>query len=160
MKNILEVSWNDFFVLSNDLIRKLPHNYFNLIICINSGGLILGKLTKDNLSIPLAVITAESYQNGETEKKTKHITIGTISTVVPIKGTVLLIDDLVDSGYTMESICNELHDKYKVKDIQTAVIYKKTNSVLVPDYFVEETDKWIVFPYEQNEFDKIYINCL
>ena len=58
---------------------------------------------------------------------------------------VLLIDDLVDTGKTL--------NKYTDKDVKidSAVLYYKPRSVIIPTYFVEQSpnDQWIVYPYEQ-----------
>jgi len=53
---------------------------------------------------------------------------------------ILVVDDLVDSGKTL-SLCHS--------DI--AVLYKKPTSIKEPTFWVGETDKWVVFPYEKGK---------
>lgn len=58
--------------------------------------------------------------------------------------TVLLVDDVVDTGTTLSEILKiEPHSK-----IITAALYYKPHSAIKPDYFVAETTDWIVFPWE------------
>ena len=66
--------------------------------------------------------------------------------------SVLLIDDLVDKGKTMGTAYRYLQ-RWRPREIKTVVIYKKTCSVFVPDYFIREVpvDKWIVFPWENSQ---------
>jgi hypoxanthine phosphoribosyltransferase len=153
LNNLKELSWFEFLSLSDILLKKLPTDYFNYVVCINSGGLILGKLAKDYLSVPLAVISTSAYTNGEINRR-KDVEIGSISSMDEISGNVLLIDDLVDQGYTMKTVFHHFDDDPLITNIRTAVIYKKPYSVFNPYYFVEESDKWIIFPYEKNEFSK------
>jgi len=59
---------------------------------------------------------------------------------------VLLIDDLVDSGQTLEFVVNELK-KFSPATLETFVVYKKEGSTFDPDYFVHAApkDEWINF---------------
>lgn len=52
----------------------------------------------------------------------------------------LLVDDLVDTGNTFE-IYGDHYD--------TAVVFMKPWSKIIPTYFVRMTKNWIVFPYEK-----------
>jgi GTP cyclohydrolase I len=56
---------------------------------------------------------------------------------------VLIVDDLIDSGETLK----------QYPDSDSAVLYKKSWSPK-PTYWVEETDEWLEFPYEQTERDE------
>jgi uncharacterized protein len=152
MDNQLLLSWDTFLSLSNRLLAKLPKNHFDMVVCINSGGLVLGKLTKDYLSAPLAVITAKAYDTSTTKCQSTGIALGSVSTIEPIKGNILIVDDLVDKGLTMHTVFWHFKDYEEVKEISTCSIFKKPGSTFTPTYFVEETDKWIIFPYELNEF--------
>lgn len=58
--------------------------------------------------------------------------------------TVLLVDDVVDTGKTFTDILKKSH----YTRVITAALYYKPHSVLKPDYYIEETTDWIVFPWE------------
>ena len=62
---------------------------------------------------------------------------------------VLMIDDLVDTGATIEFF------KAKLQELgvpsQVAVVYKKPTSTVLPDFWVEQTSDWIVFPWEKDD---------
>lgn len=64
-----------------------------------------------------------------------------LSKIHPInKKYILIVDDLVDTGKTLE--------QYSEYDL--AVLYHKPRSIIVPKYFVEtfNNNKWLQFPYE------------
>ena len=67
---------------------------------------------------------------------------------------VLLVDDVYDSGLSIEAIFNTLKEKLGSElstDIRVATIfYKPTRNKTdrVPNYYVHESNEWIVFPHE------------
>ena len=67
--------------------------------------------------------------------------------------SVLLIDDLVDSGRTMNDCTAYLLQEAGASLVETAVIYSKAGSKYQPTYWIQEKprDEWIVFPWEGNQ---------
>jgi hypoxanthine phosphoribosyltransferase len=64
-------------------------------------------------------------------------------------GSVLIVDDIFDSGKTAEAILHLLRPI--TANIRFAMpYYKPSNNKtrLTPDYFIRETDSWLVFPHE------------
>ncbi len=67
---------------------------------------------------------------------------------------VLIVDDVFDTGNTIAAVIRELTARARAntpEDIRIAVPwYKPTRNEteLEPDYFVRETDAWLVFPHE------------
>src|SRR5262245_24749063 len=68
--------------------------------------------------------------------------------------SLLVVDDVFDSGHSIEALLRELSAKMRLnmpRNVRIATPwYKPTNNQtsLTPDYFLHETDKWIVFPHE------------
>lgn len=68
--------------------------------------------------------------------------------------SLLIVDDVFDSGRSIEAFIHELSMKCRhnmPKTVRIATVYfkpsrNKTN--LAPDYFVHEVDEWLVFPHE------------
>jgi hypoxanthine phosphoribosyltransferase len=68
-----------------------------------------------------------------------------------IAGKVLLVDDLADSGLTLEAVMHQLKNNYKpITELRSAVIWTKALSKFTPDYSVEflPTNPWIHQPFE------------
>ena len=67
---------------------------------------------------------------------------------------LLIVDDVFDSGRSLEAIFAELARRCRRNlpaDIRIATVYYKparNRTPLKPHYFVRETDQWLVFPHE------------
>ena len=68
---------------------------------------------------------------------------------------LLLIDDVFDSGRSLEAVLSELRQRCRLNlpsTIRIATVYYKPtrnrSAFLKPDYFVNSTDTWLVFPHE------------
>ncbi len=67
---------------------------------------------------------------------------------------LLIVDDVYDTGLSIEAVLDTLKDKArrnKPRDIRVAVVYYKpgnNKTDRAPDYYIHETDKWLIFPHE------------
>ena len=67
---------------------------------------------------------------------------------------LLLVDDVFDSGHSLEAVIAELERRCRrnlPERIRIATVYYKPSrniSRLTPDYYVRATDRWLVFPHE------------
>ena len=67
---------------------------------------------------------------------------------------LLLVDDVFDSGRSLEAVLAVLKRRCRrnlPEKIRIATVYYKparNRSALVPDYYVRNTDNWLVFPHE------------
>lgn len=67
---------------------------------------------------------------------------------------LLLVDDVFSSGLTLKVVLNRLKKRLKrnmPRDVRIATVWNKPGSNLTgqsPDYYVHETDGWLVLPYE------------
>jgi len=76
----------------------------------------------------------------------------------------LIVDDVYSSGLNVDAVIRRLKQKMRrnmPRDVRLAVPwYKPSNNRTgrVPDYYLHETDKWLVLPYELNglSIDEIY----
>jgi hypoxanthine-guanine phosphoribosyltransferase len=76
------------------------------------------------------------------------------------------VDDVYSSGLNVKAVIDRLSYRTKrnmPRDVRVAVPwYKPSNNRTdrVPDYYLHETDKWLVLPYELNGLteDEIYRN--
>ena len=67
---------------------------------------------------------------------------------------LLIVDDVFDSGRSLEVVIEELERRCRRNlpgTIRIATVYYKPErrqSALVPDFFVHQTSHWLVFPHE------------
>ena len=72
---------------------------------------------------------------------------------VTAEDRLLIVDDVFDTGRTVDAVIgrlNELARRNSPADIRVAVPYYKPNRREVdriPDYFLEETDAWLMYPH-------------
>ena len=64
--------------------------------------------------------------------------------------TVLVCDDVADSGRSLIAVADHLRSK-KPKEVRIATIHIKPHTKFSPDYYVGETEKWIIYPWERRE---------
>lgn len=74
--------------------------------------------------------------------------------------SLLIVDDVFDSGRSISALIEQTRKLMRLntpKDIRIATPwYKPTNNKtnITPDYFVHETDEWLVFPHELSGLSK------
>lgn len=120
--NKLILDWPEYLELIRALGALIPEKKYSEIVGVSRGGLVPGVILSHQFSLPFRPVS---------------VTAG--SPTVFLGDDSLFVDDLVDSGETL-SLCQ----------CDIAVIYKKPTSIKEPTYWVDETDKWVVFPYEQD----------
>ena len=80
--------------------------------------------------------------------------------------SLLIVDDVYSTGLNVKAVIDQLSKKTRRNmpvTVHVAVLwYKPANNRTgrIPDYYLHETDKWLVLPYELNglSLDEIYRN--
>jgi len=150
----LEVGWDEY----NALIERLAlivheSGYgFDQIICIARGGLRVGDVLSRIYGQPLAILSTHSYTaEGGTVRGELVIAEHMTMTKPRLGSRVLLVDDMVDSGHTLEAVYKELPRRFPhIVALRTAVLWWKACSVFKPDYWVQQLpdNPWIHQPFE------------
>lgn len=152
------VSWDDYH---RDIEKLAVQIYesgwdFNQIVCLAKGGLRVGDTLCRLFDTPLAILSTSSY--GGSDGRTRgNITFSRdlSMTTVGLGNRVLVVDDLVDSGHSMERSLVWLKSKYGfyIEEMRTAVLWYKAVSFFKPDYYVEflPDNPWIHQPFERYE---------
>lgn len=147
----LSISWQQYHILARKMAAAmLDHekNPFDEIVAIARGGLTLGHLFSDYLQIPISSITIQSYTDIEKQGEV-NITAG-LSKIIKGK-KILLVDDIADTGKTLIRATEYLTD-FHPSSITTATMFYKPHCSVMPDYFAQQTDKWILLPFEVTEW--------
>lgn len=107
---------------SKELAKKIPKEKYDSVFGIPNGGILPAFIIAQELGLPLI--------------QKKQITLDT-----------LIVDDLIDSGKTIEELNKNCAGRYGV-----AVLYKKEKSPEV-NYFLKEVgNDWINLPHEDSNF--------
>jgi hypoxanthine phosphoribosyltransferase len=155
----LWVSWEEYDRAIVKLAQTVHESgwKFDQVLCLARGGLRPGDIFSRIFDVPLAILSTSSYRedSGTVQGALdigKYITMnrGTLG------GKVLLIDDLVDSGVTLEKVQLHLREHFpSVTEVRSAVIWCKACSSVRPDFYVDylPTNPWIHQPFE--EYDSL-----
>ena len=150
----LYVSWDEYHRLIERLSLSIHESgwHFDSLLCLARGGLRVGDIISRIYDMPLAILAASSYR--EAAGRTQGVLdIGEYITMTKgtLEGNLLLVDDLVDSGVTLNRVIEHLKQRFPaVSEIRAAVIWYKACSSFKPDYFVDylPTNPWIHQPFE------------
>ena len=151
----LHVAWDQYHSMIEKLAKQIDDSgwQFNSLICIARGGLRVGDVLSRIFDMPLAIIATSSYtEDAGTVRGELMIADQMTLASGRLGDRVLLVDDLVDSGVTLEALTRTLPQRYpQITAIRTAVIWHKACSVFKPDYFVEylPDNPWIHQPFEK-----------
>lgn len=63
---------------------------------------------------------------------------------------VLIVDDIVDSGKTLEALLRTLHERYPHIVFKSATLFTKSTALMQPDYSLHEAADWIDFFWERD----------
>ena len=150
----LHVSWDQYHKQTERLAKQIHESgwQFNQLICIARGGLRVGDGLSRIYDLPLAILSTSSYTEKAGTVRGELIIADQMTMASGRLGDrVLLVDDLVDSGVTLEAVTRTLPQRYpQVTALRTAVLWYKACSVFKPDYFVEylPDNPWIHQPFE------------
>ena len=131
----------------------------NYIIGVWRGGAPIGIAVQEFLSFldiksdHVAIRT--SYYSGIDNKKEKVQVYGLNYVIRKLEShdRLLIVDDVHDTGHSIEQVINDIKTacKKNTPEIKVATPYFKPEKNLTnnkPDFYIHETDKWLVFPHE------------
>ena len=102
----------------------------------------------------IAIRTSSYYELGEANKNVQVHGMDYIVNNIKKENKLLIVDDVFDSGRSIQAVFARLKKDTgdnMPHEIKTACPWYKPNknvTDLTPDYFLHETDRWLVFPHE------------
>jgi len=154
----LRVSWDEYYRLIEHLaVQIYQSGYgFDSLLCLARGGLRVGDVISRIFERPLAVLTVSSYREHAGTRRGELRIAGAISSIEPqLRGRLLVVDDLADSGTTLAEVVRYLRERFvQISELRTAVIWLKGCSQFRPDYFASylPVSPWIHQPFEQYDY--------
>ena len=151
----LWVSWDEYHRAIEKLALAVYESgwKFDQVLCLARGGMRPGDIFSRIFDVPLAILSTSSYRE-EAGTQRGDLDIGKAITMTKgaLGGRVLLVDDLVDSGVTLEKVQYHLSENFPaVTEVKSAVIWCKACSSVRPDFFLQylPTNPWIHQPFEE-----------
>ncbi len=102
----------------------------------------------------ISIRTSSYYAIGEQDKEVRVHGLNYIVDNINADDQLLIVDDVFDSGRSIIAILNELKEKTRRNLPETIKVatpwYKpeRNTTDITPDFFIHETDAWLVFPHE------------
>jgi hypothetical protein len=158
-----------FFISANSLLRdsielglKVVRSGFNptFLVGIWRGGAPIGIAVQEileynGIECDHVSIRTSSYTGIDQRNRTVRVhAIDYLVSSLNAEDHLLLIDDVFDSGRSLEAVIAELRRRCRrntPEQIRVATVYYKparNRSNLIPDFYVRSTDQWLVFPHE------------
>ena len=134
--------------------------YPDFIVGVWRGGTPVGIAVQEMLSYlgaksdHIAIRTSSYYAIGEQSKTVQVHGLDYIIRHINFDDKLLLVDDVYDSGRSIQAVIKTLKIKSRRNtpdDIRIATPWFKPNNNQTdyePDYYLHSTDDWLVFPHE------------
>ncbi|MDA9177680.1 phosphoribosyltransferase domain-containing protein [Candidatus Pelagibacter sp.] len=161
MSKKMIVEWDEYKNIVEKLAIEIHKNYKpTVLIGIMRGAAPIIDILSRILKLPIAYIVIQSYSGqGMEDKQGQLMFAREISSLANDKdfSKVLLIDDLSDTGLTLNKSIEWLKNygptKDYIKEVKTACLWKKKSSTFEPDFCPVrlDSDPWIVQPTEHYE---------
>ena len=143
---------------SSLFLATVASKWFHIIdrvIGLTRGGLVPAVIISNKLSIPMTAINYSSSEGRGDDKNHNNFLPPFVGPLLSGTGkppeplTLLIVDDICDSGKTLEEV--QLHYEQQGNKVLTATLYYKKEAVMSPSYHVwtlEKDSPWVVFPWE------------
>ena len=161
MAEKLIISFDEYTKIVEKLAIQIHKTYKpTVLVGIMRGAAPIIDILSRILKLPIAYIVIQSYSGkGMEDKQGKLMFAREISSLAKNEdfNKVLLVDDLSDTGLTLnksiEWLKNYETTKDFIKEVKTACLWKKKSSKFEPDFcpIKLESDPWIVQPTEHYE---------
>ena len=131
----------------------------NYIVGVWRGGAPIGIAVQEFLDVlgvesdHIAIRTSSYTGIGERSKTVKVHGLSYIIRQLESEDSLLIVDDVYDTGLSIEQTINDLRlaCNKNTPQIRNATPYikpKNNKTDSPPDYYIHETDEWLVFPHE------------
>ena len=140
-------NYNEFTQDVQTLARQVAPYKPTVLLGIVRGGLALTQALSHALNIRnVQTIRTELY---DADVKRDEIKIVANLDFLP-SDRVLIVDDIVDSGESLQAILEYLKSYHKDVEVRSASIFYKTSALVQADYQLKEATDWIEFYWEKD----------
>lgn len=145
-----KLSWEQVANLSQELAAKIKTSGFepDYLVGITVGGLIPLGLLAEELDIRnILTVSASSYEG----KEQRELEVRYLPNVDIAGKKILLIDEVSETGQTLQHIASLLKEKYQPSELRTAtLVVNVKESKFHPDFYSLEAHEWMIFPWEKD----------
>jgi len=140
-------AYEDFKKDTICLIHEVKNFEPTLIVGIARGGLTLAHAMAEGLNIREVQTLRTELYDGECKRDELSVFD---TCLFKEKEKILVVDDIADSGETLEAVMNYLEGKYSSIEFKSATLFYKKSSLYEPHFWINEADDWIDFFWERD----------
>ena len=142
------LDWRDIETLVTRLVEQLPPDY-DALLAIARGGMVPCCLISEYMDMRNILVAAVMYYTGVGQTMDRPLFLQFPDDILLADKRILVIDDVWDTGKTIMAVKDRLNAVGCRHDVAT-LHYKPARSRFSarPEYFAEETDDWIVYPWD------------
>ena len=161
MANKINIDWKEFNSLVEKVAIQIDDSNFkpDLIVGIMRGAAAIIDILSRIFKVKTAYLAASSYTGEMIEDQREENIIfaremSSTMTNFPNKMKILVVDDLTDTGRTLDYTIKYLKDypqlKDKIAEIKTCVLFQKPKSSFNPDFVGKKLtgNDWLILPTE------------
>ncbi len=147
----LHLSWKDIEELAEKLADKIAYDYEpDILVGILRGGVTVAHLLSDLLGFRVIYpIGCNSYVDVAKRFSVRVYSPLALSDLSGKK--ILLVDDVADEGLTLKAVIEQELSPKNPDEVRVATLHMKPWCRFKPDYYVQLTDAWIIYPWERRE---------
>ena len=149
----LRLTWKDIEDMCDRIAEELRRrgSHIDMIVAVSRGGLIPARILSDRLEVRLITSISIMFYDDIGKRLEYPRLVQGISNERLIKDKdILLCDDIVDTGESLEVAINHLKE-LNPKSILSTSLLVKPHTKMYPDIFEQETEAWVIFPWETKE---------
>lgn len=147
------LTWTDVERLVEELIQHIGEiSRFDVLLVITRGGMVPACLISERTGIRNILVAAVMFYTGVGEKLDKLTFLQFPPDPYLKDRRVLVVDDVWDSGRTAMAVRERVLQAGGRPEI-AVLHYKPKESIYPekPDFYAEETDAWVVYPWDPVE---------
>lgn len=148
---ILAITWDEIQSSLLQLADRITESGYKpeMIVGIARGGWVVARILSDLLNVrDLASIKIEFYRNIDDRERAPKITQPISES--PKGKILLLVDDVADTGESLLLARRHVIDQ-GARETRIATVHLKPWSKVVPEYYVNKTENWLMYPWEVRE---------
>lgn len=121
--------------------------WIDAVVAPSRGGLLFGVIASHKLNVPLIPVSYSSKHGAGDDKNHQNM----LPTLDKSVRTILLVDDIIDSGFTMKEMA-EFYADAQIRVITAAFHYKEGAAFHPELYFwrIPADSEFINYPYENS----------
>lgn len=143
-----ELTWQTFGDATRELAETIAESGWipDIVVAVARGGLTVAGALSYALGVKnCGAINVEFYTGVDARLDVPVVLPPSLNLLDVTDLRVLIADDVADTGHTLRLVREVLSQH--VSEARTAVLYHKSQSVIVPTYAWKATDAWINFPW-------------